>query len=391
MKKIFLWISVIFIFEGCNKESRLIDGSLLYSLNKKEISNIIPKNRYINRHVNYSYKVYKIIYKTKDFNGNDINASGAVSIPLKKRKSFNLVINCHPTIFLNAKAPTEKQPLTAAPIFSAKSGFITIEPDYIGFGVSARRKHLYFIKKENAAAVKDFTLAALEFLKLNQIKIKKIFLTGYSEGGFVALSALEELEKSGINIKLTIPIAGIYFLEPVAKEVLKNKKIEKPSIITAVALSYAKAYHLDISDILSSYTLFKTQKLFNGKHLKNYIDNSLPKKISGEKGLFKSSFISNYQDSKFQEALKENSAIDFIPGSSIRFLHCIGDDAVPYQLSAAAADIFKNYLFVSDVKLIPVEPFITQNSKTDLRLNHKKCAPAAYKIANFLFLLNSRN
>ncbi len=390
MKKIILCFITVIVFEGCNKDSNLVNGFLQHNYSKKEVSAILPKSKFLSKKANYSYKVYKIIYQTKDFDGEDINASGTVSIPDTGSKKMNLVINCHPTFFLKDKAPSGSKALSAAPIFTGKSGFITIEPDYIGFGASKKRDHLYFVKEQSSTAVADFAKASLDFIKFQQIQINKIYLTGYSEGGYIALASLKKLEDMGIKVDLTTPMAGIYFLDAVAKEVLKYKKLEKPSVIAAIALSYSKAYDVDLSEIVNSYEIPKLKKLFSGIYPKKYIDANLPKEITGKNGIFKKSFVSNYEDSWFQEALQDNKTVDFIPNSPIRFIHCIGDNDIPYQLSDATVNIFKNYLFASDVKLIPVEPFITQNSKTRLRLNHKSCAIAAYKISNFLFVLNSK-
>jgi len=281
--KLILSITLALIFlAGCNDEGHLLEYKATHNNSKEQIVESVKKNKYVNRtDVHYSYTKYLIKYSTQDFDGTKIEASGTISIPNVSKDSYSIVIDCHPTIFLNSLAPTQRSNSTveSAIYFTANSGFITLEPDYIGFGNSKNREHLYFVKKQSSKAVVDFVKASIEFLKLKGIGIKNIYLTGYSEGAYVALSSLGSLEDMGYSVKITIPIAGVYILEPIAKEILKYKTLQKPSIITAIAKSYAKKENIDLKEFINSKYIDLIHTLYDGKHAKESIDNALPKKL----------------------------------------------------------------------------------------------------------------
>ena len=391
MKRFGILIITIFILSSCGRDSHLKDVSFISEFNK---SSIRVNNYFKRTNVHYSFKSYFISYSTKDYDGSEINASGVVSIPDINKEKFNIVINCHPTIFLNSKAPSkrEQNSLNPAILFSGLSGFITLEPDYIGFGKSKSKEHLYFVKAQSSRALVDFLKAAKDFLHMQGINIdekENYYLTGFSEGAYVALSSLKTLEESGFNIKLTAPISGAYILEPLADKLLHYKRIQKPSIITAIANSYIKANDMWQDELFNSKYIALINSLFDKKHSKEQIDNALPKNLSGSDGLFKEEFIKNYSNSWLKEELKRNSALSYNLNSKITFLHCLGDEAIPFESALYTKMVLKNYYF-KDSKLVAVEPFISQNSKTKLRLKHKECALAAYKTVNFLFDLDAK-
>lgn len=392
MKQILTIIAVMLLITGCSDDGHLLSYKQSHNNSKEQILERVKENKYVNRtDVHYSYTKYDIKYSTQDFDNTKIEASGTISIPNASKDSYSIVINCHPTIFLNSLAPTQRSStmVESAIYFTANSGFITLEPDYIGFGNSQNREHLYFVKKQSSKAIVDFVKASIKFLKLKGIAIKNIYLTGYSEGAYVALSSLGSLEDMGYSVKITMPIAGVYILEPIAKEILKYKTLKKPSIITAIAKSYSKKENIELKEFINSKDIDLIHTLYDGKHTKESIDNALPKSIKGKAGLFKDAFIDNYNNSWLQNELKSNNALELFLNSKIEFLHCIGDKTAPIQLANITKTVLKKYYFKNS-KVIPVENFISQNPKTKLKLNHKNCALPAYKIANFIFKIDSQ-
>ena len=379
-----------FLFTACKMDSYLADAKIQGSLSKEEIESLF-REKGVKETTLYGYKQYHILYTTQDIDGSEVNASGIITIPLTTKKEYDIILNCHPTLFLKKRAPSTRGLKTVNPsmLFSAQGGFITIEPDFIGFGASKEREHLYFLKEQSTQATVDFFKAALEFLELNGISYRKFYLSGYSEGAFIALATLKQLEEEGFSVEMTIPIGGVYMLEPLAASILRFQTITKPSIITAVVKSYTLASGYELETTINPTLIKKIDRLYSGNYSIDSINRALPKQISGDGGLFQRSFTKNYQGSWFQEMLRSNSTTNFFPNSQLRFLHCIGDDAIPYQSASMTSKFFQKYRF-ADSKIIPVENFITQNRRTDLRINHRDCAFAAYKVANFLFRSESQ-
>jgi alpha/beta superfamily hydrolase len=361
----------------------------------------------------FGFKAYKIPYKTKDANGNDVNASGVMVVPsalgcdknttkkLATMKQLGLaaVVDCHGTIFANKEAPSVEmeatsEPAGAAVILSSISGFITLQPDYIGFGDSKGHLQEYLIEKSSSSEVVDFIKAAKRFAKENNIKWianNQMYLTGYSQGGFVALAALEDMEKEKFNLRVAAPMAGPYLLDPIAQGVLSSETIDVPSFMAATANSYANVYNKNIKSLIQEPYASKLPTLFDGSKTRVEIDKELTTKVKGDDGLFSDTLISTYDLSWFRLELFKNSVVDFSPKTPVKLLHCLGDDVIPYKISEASRDIFNGLLNASYVDLTPVEVAITKNPETKLRLTHAKCGIYAYGVAAHIFAQDRKN
>lgn len=413
--KFFIVSITIFITIGCGgsdpgvlKIEQLKGGKLIANvpanLLKSELINkgVADKNTTI-----FGFKAYKIPYTTTDDNGKEVKASGVMVVPTSenadgktiqkleymKAKGLAIVVDCHGTIFSNSEAPSVSiensiSAKGAGVIFSSMSGFITLQPDYIGFGDSKNHYQAYLLKKSSANSVVDFTKAAIAFAKENNIPLvatKDIYLTGYSQGGYVALAALKKFEAEKYHIIMTTPMSGPYLLDPIAQKVLSSNTINVPSFMAAVAYSYALTYNHNANELIQKPFASKLPNLYNGSLTRPEIDKELTKKIKGAGGLFTDSIIANYKGSWFQNELQANSVVDFTPKTPVEMLHCMGDDVIDYRISQATQNAFVNKLGASYVHLTPVEVAITKNPQTKLRLGHIACALPSYKVSAFMF------
>ena len=414
MRLLSFYISVIILFfiAGCgggkdfsSAKADVVGGKEIADYSANDVTAWAKKNGYINNFMQlYGFRAYKIPYTTTDDSGNSVKASGVMVVPtvdgasstLKDKynklqnSGFSLVLDCHGTIFANKEAPTEliansKNPEGTGVLFSSYGGFITLQPDYIGFGDSKEHYHPYLLEKSSANSVKDFLQAAIEFAQNNDIKLKPkkdTYLTGYSEGGFVALAALEALEDDFYNIKIAAPMDGPYILEPFGAAIMDMDKIDTPSYVVNLLYSYAKHYGKSLDNIVQKPYARNLDDLLSGKYTRAEIDSVLTTKIKGKNGLIKDSFANDYSTSWLREKLLINSAIDpdfASHRSKIRLIHCRGDNVIPYAIAKTS----KKYLNLigDDVELITVEDKIKSKS-----LNHIECAMPAYAIAVELFM-----
>ena len=417
MKKLLFvfFISLFFIaLTGCGGSSASEDineikgGKLIADYPADELKASLLKDGKIDENQTvFGFRAYKIPYKTTDAEGNEIDASGVMVVPSNlgvdsdtetklaymKKLGLAAVVDCHGTIFANKEAPSvaienSTEPEGVAIILTSLSGFITLQPDYIGFGDSINHKQEYLIEKSSASSVVDFVKAAQKFAidnKIEWIEDNQIYLSGYSQGGFVAVAALEEMEKDGFNLRVAAPMAGPYLLDPIAQGVLAADTIDAPSFMAATAYSYANIYSHDIADLIQEPYASKLPTLFDGSLTREEIDAELTTTVKGEGGLFSDDLVENYEYSLFRGELMANSVIDFSAQTPIKMIHCLGDDVIPYDISVAAKDVFTDLLSADSVDLIPVEPTITQDLDTELRLGHVDCAVYAYSIAAQIF------
>ena len=420
MRKLSLYFSIIVLFfvAGCGGgkdfSSAVVDvvgGKEIADYSAREVTTWAKENGYIDSYMElYGFRAYKIPYTTTDDSGNSVKASGVMVVPTVvnassslvnkydklKNSGFSMVLDCHGTIFANKEAPTEliansKNPEGAGALFSSYGGFITLQPDYIGFGDSKEHYHPYLLEKSSANSVKDFLQAAIEFAQNNDIKLKPkkdTYLTGYSEGGYVALSALKALEDDFYNIKIAAPMDGPYYLESFGSAIMSMDRIDTPSFVANLIYAYAKNYNKNLNSIIQEPYASNLAEILSGKYTRAQIDDILPSKVKGSGGLFKDNFVKSYYKSWLRVKLFDNSTIISFglsaPRSKIRLIHCRGDNVIPYKLATKSKDYLS--LIGSDVKLITVEDKIKSKP-----LNHIECAVPAYRTALELFMEDRDN
>lgn len=170
----------------------------------------------------YEVSLYRLNYQTIDGYGKKVTASGVVAIPNKGANVPSPLLSFqHGTIFQDKEAPSNDLSAGTPPAILASLGYITVASDYVGYGTSKGKAHPYLLKTPSARAVTDFIKRSSNWLKQNNISLnKQLFLTGYSEGGYVTMAAHQELQArpiNGLNLMVSIPAAGPYHISRTLK------------------------------------------------------------------------------------------------------------------------------------------------------------------------------
>ncbi len=174
--------------------------------------------------------IRKITYTSVNAKGVRTNLTGAIAMP-QDGAPKGLVVFCHgttqdrkvaPSRFTGNQADSEVE--TAVLAF-ATDGYAVVMPDYIGLG-DDKGAHPYPMSVVNAKSAIDIIPAARQLARSQKYDIgSNLFMTGYSEGGGIAMSAAKSLqEMSGANYKLTAsaPASGPYDLSGVTANFMKQ-------------------------------------------------------------------------------------------------------------------------------------------------------------------------
>lgn len=176
--------------------------------------------------------------------GVDARCTGARPIVLyghatHPEKAFNLAAINDTT---NA-AYTES--LTVAAIFAAR-GYIVVAPNYAGYDSSTLGYHPFLNAKQQSGDMLDALSAARAALPAITPPVTastQLFLTGYSQGGHVALATQRALEQAGVALTASAPMSGPYAL---ARELDDNfaGQVHVASTLFAsmLATSYQRTY-----------------------------------------------------------------------------------------------------------------------------------------------------
>ncbi|MDQ7047766.1 MAG: prolyl oligopeptidase family serine peptidase [Sulfurovum sp.] len=344
----------------------------------------------------YGYKGYKIPYTTTDEEGNSVEVSGLMVVPtglpseVVAGLGLSMVSDSHGTIFADTEAPTAIAKHTngadGSPIvFTSLGGFVTLQADYIGFGDSSDHHHPFMLKKSLVNTTVDFIKAAQVFALNNDINLNgQLFLTGYSEGGYTALATLERIEMEGsMDVTMAAPMAGPYDVNRTAFGIFTQATLSVPSFLANVGYSYALAYDEELASVINEPYASKLETLFDGSYTRVAIDAELTTVTTGEDGLFNPVFINQFFTNPnhwFRQAVLENNVHTWGPQTTVKLVHCEGDDVIPFGI-AQIAEATMNAYGAADVSIVPVEATLGLSDP----LGHAECAAMAYNITTKIF------
>jgi Secretory lipase len=133
-----------------------------------------------------------------------------------------------------------------AAMFAAQ-GYIVVAPNYAGYDISTLGYHPFLNAEQQSGEMMDILSAARtalpKTLSASTSDNGKLFITGYSEGGHVAMATQRAIEASGATVTGAAPMSGPYALEAFGDGIFFGQ-VDLDSTVFAPLLStsYQKAY-----------------------------------------------------------------------------------------------------------------------------------------------------
>ncbi len=294
-------------------------------------------------YVKNDIKVYKITYKTKNTDGAEITASGALILPVVTGPVSMISVQ-HGTIRNPKEAPSLFADNSEAASFGSlfgSMGYVIAYPDYIGYGASENLPHPYEHRASLASASLDMLRAAKEFLR-GQTEVKwneKLYVAGYSEGGFATMSLqrkIEEEASSEFNLRASSCGAGAYDKTAFMKYIV-NSPTEGTynSLYLWVLLSYDRIYKLSKPSTYYFPEKYASQIAQNGINVN--INESFSSILNDS---FKKA-LNDGTDKGFIDAIGDNDVYKFKPKTPTRLYHGDMDPLVFYFNSVNALNAMK--------------------------------------------------
>lgn len=314
-----------------------IEASLLgnYSLSKVQTLFAMSQDYSpeIANKLKYGVKVYKVTYQTEYLDGSKITASGAVIIP-NTSEAMDIISYQHGTIGDNSEAPSnflQSIDLYVSPSVFASIGYISVLPDYIGYGSSDSFNHPYEHGASLATASRDMIRAVREFIdQENEVnRTDKLFLTGYSEGASASMALhklLQENHTDEFTVTATSCVAGAY-----------DKKAFIEFIMdTDEQLTYLNFYMW----VLDTYNeIYNINKPYNNFYNEPYASQVQTQGVfanlssKNPQDVFQENFVNGVKsgtETEMISAMQDNSYYDFEPNAPVLLVHGTEDTFVPY-------------------------------------------------------------
>ncbi|KTD82519.1 alpha/beta hydrolase family protein [Legionella waltersii] len=301
-------------------------------------------------HVHHDLQLYKINYQTPAPDGSISIASGLVAMPISPTKPVSIVSYHHGTRFEKKDVPSrnnEKNHMYLAALGSS-AGFMIVMPDYLGLGDNDLPIHPYVQADTLASSSVNMLLAAKELASALRYPVNdKLYLTGYSEGGFTTMVMFELLANDFPDIPITAVAAGSAPFD--WKETMNFVMLEPGPRATAYlayffySLQTYRHYWANFDEIFTPPFNTQIPSLLDGLHSTSDILKALPQ---DPKFIFQSSFfdgIINEKD-KNTDSLKMNfNHYGFIPTAPLLLVGTKGDKDVPYAGAEMAYEVFKQH------------------------------------------------
>jgi len=202
--------------------------------------------------------VHYILYGTIGGAGETTSATGALMVPTGAAPQCSgprpIVLYAHGTATdkgynLAAIADTTNAASTEAGLLAAMfaaQGYIVVAPNYAGYDTSPLPYHPFLNADQQSKEMIDALTAARKALgnifAASTTDGGKLFVTGYSQGGHVAMATVKALQASGQTVVASAPMSGPYAMEAFGDAVLFGSvNIGSTVFMPLITTSYQKS------------------------------------------------------------------------------------------------------------------------------------------------------
>lgn len=157
--------------------------------------------------------LYRIAYESviPEKNDEKVMAYGLVAIPAGATDGTPILSYQHGTTFGREEAPSNPEAsleTRLALLQFASQGYIVIAADYFGNGALSTVPNAYFLRRSTEQAMFDMHMASLAFLEQKDLQPGKLFLLGWSQGGYNTMLHFRQLEGAKIPVTATATASG---------------------------------------------------------------------------------------------------------------------------------------------------------------------------------------
>ena len=278
-----------------------------------------------------------LLYMTRDPAGAPATASAGALVPSGADPACTgerpVVLYAHGTTFTQTKnmanVSSDSEASLLMAMFAAQ-GFIVVAPNYLGYDRSSLGYHPYLNAEAQAVDMIDGLRAAKAHLVAESATkpSAKLFISGYSEGGHVAMATHKVIERdhgSEFTVTAAGPMSGPYNLSKQFDVVIgpgpvaAGATLFTPLLVTSYQRSYGGIY-TTLSDVYQAPFDSAGDRLFpTDTPIDQLIaQGKLPAdptftKMFGPGGLVTDAFRAGYAASNFRKASQTNTLLGWTP------------------------------------------------------------------------------
>ncbi|MBV9914029.1 MAG: prolyl oligopeptidase family serine peptidase [Sinobacteraceae bacterium] len=201
-----------------------------------------------------SINVFQLKYETVGGRGEAATASGALMVPIGTDPACQgarpIVEYAHgttpdKTYNLAVLGSSSTEALLLAAVFASR-GYVVVAPNYAGYDSSDLPYHPYLNADQQSKDMIDALAAARTALSIVGLAVSdnhKLFITGYSQGGFVAMATQKAMQASGTTVTAGAHMSGPYALAAFGDAIFMGEVNASAALnFTLLAESYQNSY-----------------------------------------------------------------------------------------------------------------------------------------------------
>ena len=275
-------------------------------------------------------------YTSIDTEGNPITLSGKVMLPASGKFSRFIIVS-HYTVGSNAEAPSNCFSLEGVLV---PLGYCIIVPDYLGYGITAGKKHPYLALDLTAQNCLDMYLAVKPFLKAAGLEpeFEDIMLMGYSQGGANTLGLMRLIEteySSTIKLRRVFAGGGPYDVTATYDQFITTNHAAYPCAVPLVVqgMQVGAGLSLTMEEFSTPLVYTHLDEWFNSKKYTTKQMNILlgtytTSDLISAAGLDRTTF----EVAELYMAMNQNSIVrqDWTPKAPLYMLHSMDDETVNF-------------------------------------------------------------
>ena len=293
----------------------------------------------------HDVRMYRASYEMP-FQGDQINVSGAVFTPLSSnpQDEFPIVVFNHGTTFIRTSAPSFKDEISNMGYLLSSLGFIVLMPDYVGLGES-QIMHPYCHAQSESDCGWHLVQAFVESFSEFEINTNgNLFISGYSQGGHVAMAmAMNDMPESiedNLDLLAVAPLSGPYDMSGVQLPMtFQEISYSNPAYLFYILKGWNSIYgniYEDFSEICYEPYASIIEPMLDGFHSADEINAECPDELTE---LFSDALIqevlSNPNHIIMQHA-SDNDVYEWVPTMPVQMRYCTQDEEVFYQNALSA-------------------------------------------------------
>jgi hypothetical protein len=302
-----------------------------------------------------------VLYMTRDPAGNPATASAGVLVPSGTAApctgSVPAVLYAHGTSLNQANNMADVAHNSEAALqmaMYAAQGFIVVMPNYLGYDRSSLQWHPYLNAEAQAIDMVDGLRAAYKHLgdaAATTTPSGKLFVTGYSQGGHVAMATHRALERdyaSEFTVTASGNMSGPYNLAGFTDYVVNQQAnagavLFANMLVTSYQHSYGNVYTQPADIYNASYAATADALLPSASTVTDLMTGGkLPAdptftNLFGTGGLFLPAFKTAYATSGYRTDLQTNTLLGWTPKRPISLCGGASDPTVFYAANTTVA------------------------------------------------------